>query len=154
MKIAKASVMKEIDCYAIEKLGIPSTLLMEHAASAVAETVWQLMEQTPHMVTVFCGAGNNGGDGVACARLLLERGCRVRCFLCGAREKMTADTTEMEHRLIAAGGLLEPFSEETARNALAFSARSCCSRAANAAFNEAACAPKRCITVSRKSAVR
>ena len=114
--------MKEIDRYAIEKLGIPSTLLMEHAASAVAETVWQLMEQTPHMVTVFCGAGNNGGDGVACARLLLKRGCRVRCFLCGAREKMTADTTEMEHRLIAAGGLLEPFSEETARNALEQSA--------------------------------
>lgn len=61
---------------------------------------------------VFCGPGNNGGDGIAAARFLLEAGWRVRCVLVGRREKMTADSLEMERRLTAAGGVLEDFAPE------------------------------------------
>ena len=52
---------------------------------------------------MFCGAGNNGGDGVAVARLLLEAGLTVRAFLVGRREKMTDDCREMERRLERCG---------------------------------------------------
>lgn len=61
---------------------------------------------------VFCGPGNNGGDGVACACFLLEAGWRVKCVLVGKREKMTADSLEMERRLNQAGGTLEDFHPE------------------------------------------
>lgn len=61
---------------------------------------------------VFCGPGNNGGDGVAAARLLIKEGWQVRCVLVGAREKMTEDCREMERRLMEAGGVLEDFEPE------------------------------------------
>lgn len=61
---------------------------------------------------VFCGPGNNGGDGIAAARFLLREGWRVKCVLVGKREKMTEDSREMERRLIEAGGVLEDFDPE------------------------------------------
>lgn len=64
---------------------------------------------TQARVAVFCGPGNNGGDGIAAARLLMEMGHTVRCFLVGDRAKMTTDARAMEEKLIAAGGGLEPF---------------------------------------------
>ena len=76
-------------------------------------------DPTPR-VAVFCGPGNNGGDGVAAARLLLARGgCQVRAFLVGDRAKMTADERAMEEALIAAGGALEDFTlDNTSRDTL------------------------------------
>ena len=61
---------------------------------------------------VFCGPGNNGGDGIAAARFLLREGWDVKCVLVGKREKMTEDSREMERRLIEAGGVLEDFDSE------------------------------------------
>lgn len=61
-------------------------------------------------IAVFCGPGNNGGDGVAAARLLMDMGFSVRSFLIGDRTKMTHDCRAMEERLIAAGGRLEEYS--------------------------------------------
>ena len=61
---------------------------------------------------VFCGPGNNGGDGIAAARLLLREGWKVKCVLVGKREKMTEDSREMERRLKEAGGTLEDFVPE------------------------------------------
>lgn len=58
-------------------------------------------------IGIFCGPGNNGGDGVAAARILLEAGYRVRAFLVGDRAKMTPDERAMEEKLKAAGGELE-----------------------------------------------
>ncbi len=61
-------------------------------------------------IAVFCGVGNNGGDGVAAARLLGEQGFSVRVFLVGDRKRMTPDSRKMEVRLEEAGGILEEFS--------------------------------------------
>ncbi len=70
---------------------------------------WALRQRS---AIAFCGPGNNGGDGVAAARMLLEAGWRVRCVLVGSREKMTDDCLEMERRLVEAGGVLEDFNPE------------------------------------------
>jgi len=61
---------------------------------------------------VFCGPGNNGGDGIAAARFLLKEGWRVKCVLVGKREKMTEDSREMERRLMEAGGVLEDYDSD------------------------------------------
>ena len=61
---------------------------------------------------IFCGPGNNGGDGIAAARLLKGMGCSVRAFLVGDRAKMTPDARAMEEKLQIAGGTLEPFDPE------------------------------------------
>ncbi len=68
----------------------------------------------PPRIGIFCGTGNNGGDGVAAARILLQGGYRVRAFLVGDRAKMTPDERAMEEKLLAAGGRLEPFDPEDA----------------------------------------
>ena len=61
---------------------------------------------------VFCGPGNNGGDGLAAARLLLQRGVSVRTILVGDWAKMTADAREMARRLQAVGGEIEAFDPD------------------------------------------
>lgn len=76
-------------------------------------------------IAVFCGPGNNGGDGVAAARLLLKEGYRVRAFLVGDREKMTPDERAMEEKLREAGGELEPFDLESQRIILWLSTCDC-----------------------------
>ena len=80
---------------------------------AEIEAMRELVEKQKDIrVAVFCGPGNNGGDGVAAARLLMGMGFSVRAFLIGNRDKMTPDCRAMEEKLLAAGGRLEPYSVE------------------------------------------
>ncbi len=112
MKIlATTAQMKELDRIAIEEWKIPSLELMECAARAVAERVLRMLRQHDHegRITIFCGPGNNGGDGVALAWLLIQEGCKVRAYLVGDRTKMTPDSLAMEQRLLLAGGKLEDY---------------------------------------------
>ena len=118
MRIAAAAQMKEIDRRAIEERGIPSPILMEAAARHVAAEaatfpegrILQEEQKITAQIAVFCGPGNNGGDGVAAARFLAEQGKQVRAFLAGKREKLTPDTQLMEERLKEAGLLLEDWT--------------------------------------------
>lgn len=116
MKIlASTAQIKELDRIAIEEWKIPSLDLMEHAAGAVAEKVLQITEQNHciRRISVFCGPGNNGGDGIAAARFLLRESCEVRVFLAGDRRKMTPDSLAMEQKLILAGGKLEDYLSDS-----------------------------------------
>ena len=72
MKLATAAQMRELDRQAIEERKIPSIDLMERAAKGIAKAVMELLPDKPGKckVAVFCGAGNNGGDGIAAARML------------------------------------------------------------------------------------
>ena len=113
MELSDAKRMKEADRTAIEDRGIDSLLLMERAAGFVCEAAEAYLGER-RTAAVFCGPGNNGGDGVAAARLLRGRGVETRVWLVGDRNKMTADTRAMERRLIEAGGLLEDFDPDDA----------------------------------------
>ncbi len=63
------SQMRRVDAYAIEELGIPGILLMEHAALALRHAAGRLVPRS-RPVVILAGPGNNGGDGFALARLL------------------------------------------------------------------------------------
>ena len=110
MVLADAKGMRGADQRAIRERGIDSLVLMERAAGFVAEAAAKIAKS--QSAVIFCGPGNNGGDGVAAARLLIEKGFAVKTYLVGPREKMTPDTAEMEKRLLSAGGKLLAFDPE------------------------------------------
>lgn len=72
--------MKEIDRYTIEEIKIPSVVLMERAAYAVAAEIKKLIKQGDH-IWVACGTGNNGADGIAAARILFLWGYKAYILL-------------------------------------------------------------------------
>ena len=112
MELSDSLHMKAADAAAIGQRGVDPLVLMETAAGFVAEAAASYLGER-RRAAVFCGPGNNGGDGVAAARILMKKyGAAVRVFLVGRREKMTGDCREMEKRLEAAGGRLEDFSPE------------------------------------------
>jgi hydroxyethylthiazole kinase-like uncharacterized protein yjeF len=83
--------MKEMDHYTIENIGIPSLVLMERAALAVVSEIEKLVNQKSR-IWVLCGNGNNGGDGIAIARLLHLKGYKTFAILAGKRESATRET--------------------------------------------------------------
>ena len=109
MKWATAAQMKTVDETAIHTFHIPSLTLMERAAEGLAAEVREVLPGGGK-AAVVCGSGNNGGDGLACARILAQEGIAVRVFLVGRRESMTADSRTNEARLAEAELELEDFS--------------------------------------------
>ncbi|HUF04880.1 MAG TPA: NAD(P)H-hydrate dehydratase [Aridibacter sp.] len=85
--------MGTADRLTTERYGIPSLLLMENAAAAVAGVVAKVLGDAVagETITVLCGKGNNGGDGAAAARLLWIRGAKVRLFLFGRVDDTSGD---------------------------------------------------------------
>ncbi|WP_299990245.1 NAD(P)H-hydrate dehydratase [uncultured Pontibacter sp.] len=80
MKILSAQQTREADAQTISEEGIASEELMERAARAF--TGWLENKFTPeHPVYIFCGPGNNGGDGLVAARLLHQRLYDVKLYL-------------------------------------------------------------------------
>lgn len=92
MKVVTAAEMREIDRISIEDYGIPSEVLMNSAGRFVADFI---NEKYPgKKVNIFCGTGNNGGDGFTAAYYLHNSGLDVRIFLAGKKEKVS-DTSRV-----------------------------------------------------------
>jgi NAD(P)H-hydrate epimerase len=90
MQVLSAAEMQACDRATSERFGVASIDLMRSAAQAVAGFA---REQFPHAhrVTVLCGRGNNGGDGMMTARLLAAAGLEVTTLLLGAPEHFGPD---------------------------------------------------------------
>ena len=80
MKIFTASQIKKWDTFTIEEQGISSEILMERAAQKCVEYLLKKFKNN-EVFCIFCGSGNNGGDGLAIARLLYFKGFDVEVFL-------------------------------------------------------------------------
>jgi len=90
MRVLSAAEMQACDVATTEQFGVPSILLMRAASSAVAAFAREQFPQA-RRVTVVCGRGNNGGDGMMTARLLVEAGLDVTTLLLGAPEGLKGD---------------------------------------------------------------
>lgn len=122
MRILTAETMREVDRSAIEDLGIPSLVLMENAAIGVVDAIGEAAGEigAAESAAVFCGPGNNGGDGFAIARHLAVRGYEVRVFLATGGRKLSGDA-EIQRDICRKQGLQidEIASTDDARAALA-----------------------------------
>lgn len=112
MKLASCAEMRELDRIAIEERGIPSLELMERAAAHVTKHALRCAGGgTAKHFVIYCGTGNNGGDGLAAARQLMAAGAAVTVLLVGNAAHSTRDSQEMTRRLEAAGGCVLPYTE-------------------------------------------
>jgi ADP-dependent NAD(P)H-hydrate dehydratase / NAD(P)H-hydrate epimerase len=97
MKILSAEQVKKLDSYTIKNEPILSINLMERAARACTDWISQRFKvNTP--VSVFAGPGNNGGDGLAMARILADLGYNIRVYICG--NKLSPDSLINYERLL------------------------------------------------------
>jgi NAD(P)H-hydrate epimerase len=91
VRLTRAQV-REIDRRATDEYHIPSIVLMENAARAAADVAFNMLDPTrKHPITIVCGGGNNGGDGLTMARHLHNRGADVLIVLAAAPERFTGD---------------------------------------------------------------
>ncbi len=91
--VANVTEMRECDRVTIEERSVPGILLMETAARAVTRVAIDLLDSDPYgkQVMIFCGKGNNGGDGFAVARHLLSLGAVVQVHLMGRVQDLKGD---------------------------------------------------------------
>ncbi len=84
--------VRAVDAWAINEVGVPGVVLMENAGRSCAELIREkLAGVTKPKVVIFCGTGNNGGDGYVIARHLLNSGCEVVVVVCGDYDKIKGD---------------------------------------------------------------
>jgi hydroxyethylthiazole kinase-like uncharacterized protein yjeF len=98
MKIVTAEEMRAIDRVTSERFGVPSLTLMENAGAAVADYVLS-QHAAVRRIVVFCGKGNNGGDGFVAARLLHEKGQTVQVILLTDPVELRGDAAIMFGKL-------------------------------------------------------
>lgn len=94
---------RAVDRLAIEVYGMHSLVLMENAALGCVEWLQQRCV-TPQVTSILCGCGNNGGDGLAIARQLTNRGWPCQVILLGPIAKLSSDAHANLRILTAAGG--------------------------------------------------
>lgn len=84
--------VRAFDSFAINTLGVPGVVLMENAGRSCAELIKEKLADTSEpKVCIFCGTGNNGGDGYVIARHLLNSDFKVTVVICGDRNKIKGD---------------------------------------------------------------
>lgn len=97
MKILTAENTRKADAYTIKHEPIRSIDLMERASNAFVDTFVKYFS-TANPVHIFAGTGNNGGDGLAVARLLTEKGFEVRVFVINPKAKKGSEDFEINFR--------------------------------------------------------
>jgi NAD(P)H-hydrate epimerase len=90
MKILTGAQMRSIDRRTTDRFGVPSIVLMENAALAVVDAIFEHYPDCDR-AAIFCGTGANGGDGLAVARHLENRGVVPVILLVGDKSRLEGD---------------------------------------------------------------
>ena len=98
MKIFTSAQIHELDRYTIENEPIPSLDLMERAAKALTQAITEMYSASMPVV-VFAGPGNNGGDALAVARLMADKGYQVSVYLFNISGSLSPDCAANKQRI-------------------------------------------------------
>lgn len=112
MKVLKAIQMKDVDAYTIKHEPISPIELMERAASKLSEAIARRWDRKNRII-VFAGPGNNGGDALAVARMLGNKGYHVEAYLFNTGGKLSEDCQTNKVRLSESSGI--QFTEVTSQ---------------------------------------
>lgn len=88
--VLSATQIREADAYTIANEPVASIDLMERASRAFVQK-FSSLAPAGRQISIFCGMGNNGGDGLAIGRILYQQGHRIQAFYVGSLEKASAD---------------------------------------------------------------
>ncbi|KAA1245513.1 NAD(P)H-hydrate dehydratase [Aquimarina sp. RZ0] len=99
MKIFSAAQMRMADEFTVASQKITSLDLMERAATQIFNMLHQRLQGAPIPIHVFCGLGNNGGDGLVVSRLLIEHGYDVKTYIVNFSNNRSKDFLENYDRL-------------------------------------------------------
>lgn len=91
MKILNTKEIYDADKITLQRQGISSTELMERAAVQVFDWMHSRMQGAPVKIHLFCGVGNNGGDGLVLARYLKQHGYNIAVYVVNFSEKRSED---------------------------------------------------------------
>ncbi|WP_103068321.1 NAD(P)H-hydrate dehydratase [Aquimarina sediminis] len=91
MKIFSAQQMRKADEATMQSEQITSIELMEHAATQIFNLIHNRLQGSPISIHVFCGLGNNGGDGLVISRLLVEHGYNVKTYIVNFSDNRSKD---------------------------------------------------------------
>ena len=100
LKIFSTAQVMRADAYTIENEPISSNNLMERAAKACVDWLTNFPDFHSKQILVFCGPGNNGGDGLAIARMLSQLQPGVHVYIPDEDEKVSLDFTINFERII------------------------------------------------------
>ncbi len=104
INILTASEMQRIDRVTTERYGVPSLTLMENAGTGVVEFLLERFSPLrERRITILCGRGNNGGDGLVVARLLRSQGIHPRVLLFAHPESLKGDAAANYQQLALTG---------------------------------------------------
>jgi hydroxyethylthiazole kinase-like uncharacterized protein yjeF len=120
MKALTAAEMREVDRQTTARFGIPGLQLMESAGQQVSEVILRWLgggsaaeSRRDVRISVLCGKGNNGGDGLVAARHLKATGIEPAVYFFGDPMKLTGDAGENFQRWRSAGGTVNVVNSET-----------------------------------------
>ncbi len=119
MKALTAAEMREVDRQTTARFGIPGLQLMESAGQQVCESIlqWLSGRRPPESrqdlkISILCGKGNNGGDGLVVARHLKVTGIEPKVYFFGDPAKLTGDARENFQRWRSTGGAVNVVDSE------------------------------------------
>ncbi len=120
MKALTAAEMREVDRQTTARLGIPGLQLMESAGQQVCEVIlrWLGGRHAPESrrelkISILCGKGNNGGDGLVVARHLKAVGIEAGVYFFGDPAKLKGDASENFQRWRSTGGTVNVVDSES-----------------------------------------
>lgn len=96
--IVTGSQMKLLDNATSELFGVPAVVLMEQAAEGVVRELVASVDKNKK-IAVICGKGNNGGDGIAIARLLRQRGYNAAIYMAGKSRENESTLCRLQRKI-------------------------------------------------------